>query len=146
MCDNVWVMMSYDARGNEARHSRPDPPVRGWSLVCLSRQVLISLWWGRTKQWSHISHCQRLMGTVWHEAGSQSQPGKWSHWPIRGQQLLDVTWHICTRCEEILMSWGVTTGLCFHCNPSLPRIINILTVTKPWISNGQLSYQDFLLS
>ena len=23
--------MSYDARGNEARHSRPDPPVRGWS-------------------------------------------------------------------------------------------------------------------
>ena len=122
MCDNVWVVMSYDARGNEARHSPAWPTCpRLVSSLSLSRQVLISLWWGRTKQWSHISHhhCQRLMGTVWHEAGSQSQLGKWSHWPIRGQQLLDVTWHICTRCEEILMSWGVTTGLCFHCNPSL---------------------------
>ena len=67
-------------------------------------------------------HCQLLMGTVWHEAGSQSQPGNWSFWPIRGRQLPDITWHICTCCEEILMSRGVTTGLCFHCNPYLSLI------------------------
>ena len=127
MCDNVWVIMSYDAQGNEPWH----PAWPHLSVAGLSRQVLISLWWENRKQWSHISprYCQRLMGTVWHEASSRSQPGNWTLWPITGQQLLDVTWHICTRCEEILMSWGVTTGLCFHCNLSLPWI-DILIVSN----------------